>query len=142
MIKKISIVNLILLGAIVLNLGLAIFTPAIASGNCNETVIFGIPAWYRGLVGPNCEVKSVGKGGVPLGTFITTLILNIGDMVMHVVAVASVLFIIFGGIKYTIAQGEEARLASAKKTVTNAIIGLIISLLSIAIINGVFGLFI
>lgn len=48
-------------------------------------------------------------------------------------------FIIKGGFLYIMARGEPGNITSAKQTITNAIIGLIIALLSAAIVGAVAG---
>lgn len=47
----------------------------------------------------------------------------------------SLIFIIIGGIRYAVSSGASAEVAKAKKTVLNAVIGLVISLLALAIVN-------
>ena len=49
--------------------------------------------------------------------------------------VGSLVFIIIGGIRYAISAGASAEVAKAKKTILNALIGLAISLLALAIVN-------
>ena len=44
-------------------------------------------------------------------------------------------FIIKGGFNYMLSAGSTDGMAGAKKTITNAVIGLVIVLLSAAIIN-------
>ncbi len=50
----------------------------------------------------------------------------------------SVIFIIFGSIQFLTAYGNEEKFGNAKKTVTFAVIGLGISLLSFAIVQIIF----
>jgi len=50
------------------------------------------------------------------------------------------LFIIIGGIQILTAYGEEEKIGNAKKTITYAIVGLIISLLSYAIVSIISGI--
>lgn len=47
-------------------------------------------------------------------------------------------FIIWGGIQYSKSQGDPANLKAAKDTIKNAIIGLVIVLLSIAVVQFIF----
>jgi hypothetical protein len=74
------------------------------------------------------EVKA--DSGVPI-------ILNI---VFVVAAILSVIFIIIGGLKYTLSGGDSSGLKSAKETITYAVVGLIITLLAFGIVNYVTGL--
>ena len=60
--------------------------------------------------------------------------LGVGTLI-RLVGYLSVGFIIWGGFKYILAQGEPSGLVAAKKTIINAMIGLIIAILAYAIIN-------
>lgn len=107
--------------------------------------ILGIPTWYRNLVDSDCNVQwPQGNGGDANGIqqFITIIALNISDMVARIAGVLTVAFIIYGGFKYILAQGEPAKVAAAKKTITNAMIGLIISVLAVGIVSLVMGFFV
>jgi hypothetical protein len=50
-------------------------------------------------------------------------------------------FIIFGGIKYVKSQGEPGETAQARQIINNALMGLIICLLSVAIVQFIAGTF-
>lgn len=47
----------------------------------------------------------------------------------------AVLFIIIGGIQILTAYGSDEKISSAKKTITYAIVGLLIAILSYAIVT-------
>jgi hypothetical protein len=113
-------------------------TPAYAA--CSDSVL-GIPAWYAGLQKPEpgCEIIDVGKGGVAINVFATKIALNIVRAALVIVGYISVFFIIKGGFLYIMARGEPGNITAAKQTITNAIIGLIIALLSAAIVGAVSG---
>ncbi len=118
-----------------------LFAMPVQAAKCDEGSVLGIPTWYRGLgknVGDECEIKQVGEE-IKLFDFLTIIIINIGDMVAHFIGIASFLFIIVAGFKYVLAQGEEAMVAKAKKTLSNAVIGLVISVMAVVIINIIFG---
>ena len=55
------------------------------------------------------------------------------NVVYVVVGVIAVIFIIIGGINYTMSQGDPGKVKKAKDTVLYGIIGLIIALLAFAI---------
>ena len=55
--------------------------------------------------------------------------------VFGIVGVVAVIVMIVGGIMYTTSQGDSTKLANAKNTILYAAIGLIISLLSFAIVS-------
>lgn len=122
---------------------LAVAQSAPASAACGRLLTF--PTWYNGLVKnqSSCELKEVGNGSgkVDVETFVVRILLNITEMILQLVAYASVAFLIVGGFKYITSTGDSSNIANAKKTVLNAIIGLIIALLSVGIVNAVAGTF-
>lgn len=109
-------------------------TPAYAA--CSDAAILGITPWYRGLQeqkNGGCVIKSPTNG--ELGKFITTIILNILQAAFAIAAYVAVFYIIKGGFNYMTSAGSSDGMANAKKTITNAVIGLVIVLLSAAIVN-------
>ena len=55
------------------------------------------------------------------------------------VGIIAVVVIIIGGFKYTMSQGDAAKVKSAKDTILYAIIGLIVALAAFAITNFILG---
>ena len=66
------------------------------------------------------------------GNSIGTTIINI---LLWLVAILSVIMLIFGGIKYATSAGSSEKITSAKNTIMYAIIGLIIAVFSWALIS-------
>jgi len=60
---------------------------------------------------------------------------TISNLLLFTIGALSVLMIIVGGIRYVLSAGKEASVTKAKNTVLYAIIGLIVALLSYAVIN-------
>ena len=60
---------------------------------------------------------------------------QITNTILYIVGVVAVVMLIIGGIKYVISGGDSKKVTDAKNTVLYAIIGLIIALLSFAIVN-------
>ena len=58
---------------------------------------------------------------------------NILNAVYFWIGILAVVFIIIGGVNYTISQGDPGKVAKAKSTIMYAVIGLIVSLLAFAI---------
>ncbi len=63
------------------------------------------------------------------------LLNNVIDAILQIVGVIAVAMIVYGGIQYMISGGEEKKLESAKKTITYAVVGLVVVILAGAIIN-------
>lgn len=118
------------------------YQPAVSAA-CGKFLTF--PTWYDGLVDnqTSCQLKPIGNesGEVSLQKFITLVILNIVEMVLQLIAYAAVVFLIVGGFRYLTSAGDSNLMSAAKKTITNAIIGLVIAIFSAAIVNAVAGAF-
>ena len=66
-----------------------------------------------------------------IGTIVNLLIFSIG--------MVAVIMLIIGGFRYVFSQGNEKAVTGAKDTILYAIIGLVIAILSYAIVNFVLG---
>jgi hypothetical protein len=65
---------------------------------------------------------------------------SILNMVFLLAGLLAVVFIIVGGIKYTLSGGDSAGIKSAKETITYAVVGLVVVLLAFGIVNYVTGI--
>ena len=118
--------------------------PAYAAPACVSGRFLTFPTWYRGLVDPkdpSCGVvmPSDGKGNADIALFVWTIVLNIIEMALQVVAYAAAGYIIFGGFKYLTSTGSPDKTVAARKTIIHALVGLVLSFMSIAIVNFVVG---
>lgn len=133
-------------------------TPASAAPNgvCDNNRFLTLPPWYRGLTtGTNCEISVDSMNAQPrtdssgkvtekpqtakLRVFIQVLALNIVEILMQIVAYVCVAFIIVGGFKYITSAGSPDGNSSGRQTIQNALIGLVISMISVGIINFIAG---
>ena len=119
-------------------------TPVAAAGPGGCPTNFVFPAWYEGLCDDKGNIKSpADMGGKDtagnLGAWLTRIALNIVQILLYVVGYVSIGYIIFGGFKY-MTQGDNASgTAAARKTIQNAVIGLVLSIMSVAIVKFVAG---
>ena len=60
---------------------------------------------------------------------------QITNTILYIVGVVAVIMLIIGGIKYLISGGDSKKVTDAKNTILYAIIGLVIAVLSFAIVN-------
>lgn len=117
-------------------------TPAYAA--CTDQVL-GIPTWYRGLGAPNssggCDIvmPKAANGDTDTGKLVMTIGLNVVQTGLVLVSYITVFFLIKGGFTYITSAGSTEGMTNAKKTITNAVIGLVISLFSAAIVNAIAG---
>jgi hypothetical protein len=69
------------------------------------------------------------------GSQLTNVIRNIINLFSIVVGVVAVIMIIIGGFRYVTAGGDSSNVSSAKNTIIYAVVGLIVVLLSQAIVR-------
>jgi hypothetical protein len=70
-----------------------------------------------------------------------SLIYNVVTILLVLAAIASLFFLIYGGIRWILSGGDKAKIGEARATLTAAIVGLIITFLSFFILKVVLGLF-
>lgn len=117
------------------------FAPAAHA--CPSDTLLGIPAWYKDLQAADCSVKPPEQtpNSDGLRNFIIKIALNVIQSALVITGYIAAFFVIKGGFLYIMSQGEPSNIESAKKSIANALIGLIIALLSAAIVNAVAGIF-
>jgi hypothetical protein len=108
---------------------------------CTDSLL-GIPAWYRGIQDKiTCTIKMPETKGKPdIQKIIMTIGLNVIQAGLALVAYVTVFFIIKGGFGYMTSAGSSDGMSSAKKTITNAVIGLVIAVFAASIVNAVAGI--
>ena len=79
--------------------------------------------------------KAVPTGGLEPGGTGQTVIQNSISLLLITVLFLSLIFLIWGGIKWITASGDKTKLDGARKTIIFAIVGLLLSLLSFVIVN-------
>lgn len=143
MLKKFLVVAM--MSVAILGAGFAAAPTAAAAGSCSDT-LFAIPAWYKGLQKADCSIKAIGNSAtakdpsvIPIEKFLTLVALNILQALMVIVAYITIFFIIKGGFGYMTSAGSSEGMASARKTITNAVIGLVIAILAASIVNAIAG---
>lgn len=65
-------------------------------------------------------------------TDILTVVIN---TMIYITGIIAVIMIIIGGIKYTTSSGDASGITSAKNTILYSVIGLVIAIMSFAIVN-------
>lgn len=111
---------------------------------------FLFPKWYDGLCDAKGNIKSpaqmnsqakdeTDKTAQKLGGWILVIAMNIVKILLMIVGYVALAGIIWGGFKYMTQGDNSSGTAAARKTIQNAVIGLIISIMSVALINFVTG---
>lgn len=129
--------------------GLAISGPApqASAASCGDRVIVFLPSWYEGLckegtksiMSPSEMLPNSNDTGQQLGAWLSLIAFNIVTIILYLVAYVSLFFIIWGGFKYMTQGDNSSGITAARKTIQNAIIGLILSILSVAIVQFIVG---
>lgn len=100
------------------------------AATCPGGDFLGFPKWYKYLDGTTvnglCSPRLNGLSDVYL------IVAAIIEVLLRVSALLAVAFIIIGGVEYILSQGEAEKTARARKTITNALIGLFISIFAAA----------
>jgi hypothetical protein len=108
--------------------------------DCGDSTFLGIPAWHAGLD------KTEDPGGNSCTVVLTDvdniwqIVLNIADILLRLSIYFAVGFIIYGGVLFVLSQGSPDKIAAAKTTILNAVIGLVLAVTATAIVGYVGGL--
>ena len=119
---------------------------AAAGPVCVDRTFLGIPPWYRGLTyvnndnkPPTCDLISPSDptiGGI--GKYIWIIVLNVIEMAIVAAAYLSAFFIIYGGFLFMTGGSNPSQTEKARKTILNALIGLVIAMSAVALTRLVF----
>jgi len=108
---------------------------AITCDSAADPKFFGFPAWYRGLnvsqdgTSESCTIKLTDL------TDIWKVAVNVIELITRLSAYIAIIMIIIGGITFLISTGEPEKIATARKTILFAVIGLVISLSATIIVG-------
>jgi hypothetical protein len=125
---------------------LSLITPqttyAAGDASCEQRFL-GIPPWYRGLTEKDakgdCQIVSPMDSDVGgLSPFIWKIVLNIIEIVLVLTAIIAVIFVLYGGFLFITGGGNSSQVEKARKSILNALIGLVISMGAIAMTNLIF----
>lgn len=106
--------------------------------NCKPT-FFGLKPWYIYLNPhpqgnpPTC-VLDVGPIIGPHSVILLVLLAVIDDLLI-LAGLVAVGFIIYGGIRYMTSQGNPEQTAKAQSTIVDALIGLVIAIMAVALVS-------
>lgn len=98
----------------------------------------GLPVWYRGLTVSDTDCDIASPDSLEDGKFIWTIVINVIEAATILTGYVSFGFIMYGGFKYLTSGGSSKSIEEAKSTITNAIIGLVLSIVASAIVYFIF----
>lgn len=115
---------------------------AIAQGCNNSSAFLGLPPWYKYLdVGPKYGDKCAvigpvdSRGQLDWELAGPRIGLAIVDILLRISGVVAAFFIIYGGIQYVLSEGDPEKAKKARGTIFNALIGMILVMVSTAIVT-------
>lgn len=89
-----------------------------------------IPDLFGGLRNEStCEVEVTKLNDILI------LVANVISILMLIAGAVAITFIIVGGFMYIASSGEPANIKKAKETIVNAIVGLVIALVSFGVVK-------
>lgn len=104
---------------------------------CPNTAFLGFKTWYSGLQNDgDCTIISPSDtaiGGIQ--PYILKVIMNVADIIIMVVGYIAFFFVLYGGIQFVISQGNADKMAKARMTIMNALIGIVIASTSVIIVR-------
>lgn len=99
----------------------------------------GMPTWYKYLDGEEVSGKCTVVFDPTATADIGKILLAAVEIILRIGGLVAIAFIIYGGFRYILSQGEPDKAKTARQTIINALIGLIITILATAIVNLVTG---
>jgi len=93
-----------------------------------------LPTFALAYTAPSVTIKD------PESTDIKVILNDVIGWILLLVGGIAVLFLVWGGIQYVVSAGNKDKAETAKKTITYAVVGLIIIVLAEVIVNLVTGL--
>lgn len=102
------------------------------------TLLSVIPTASAALITPNDNPSEIAAATQSEGS-IKALALKIVNYFLTFLGIVAVMMIIFGGVTYVTAAGKQESIDNAKKIILYALLGIVIILLSFAIVNTILG---
>lgn len=127
-----------ILGVLMIGVASLMPAPAMAKDNCKDTPL-GFRPWYYSESGVICqdgEIQSPKKDDPDaLSRYIWIIVLNVTFDLMLAIGYIALVMVIYGGYLYIMAQGDPGKAARGKKTLTSAVIGVVIAMGATVIVN-------
>ncbi len=105
----------------------------------------GFPAWYKFLNGvqytdPDTNITSchVRLNGIQ---DIWKIVAAVIEILLRLATLIAIGFVVYGGILYTISQANPEKTKQALRTIINALVGLVIAIISIVLVSFIAGRF-
>lgn len=99
--------------------------------------ILDFPVWYEYLeVNGDCDITGPTNGGeFDWPKAVGYVAIALVEIMLRIAGLVAVGFVIYGGFRFIVSQGEPENAKAARETIINAIIGLIITIVAAAVVN-------
>lgn len=137
--KIISIIAILLFTILGSGLFSILIPQSVSAGSapCTDTTFLNFKTWYAGLHkvdGGGCVIKSPSEAG-GLQSFILKVVMNVADIIFMAVGYIAFFYVLYGGMQFIISQGNADKMAKARMTIMNALIGIVIAATSVIIVR-------
>ncbi len=101
-------------------------------------LVSALPVASAGFINPEDNPAAIAEATGGEGS-IRRLVLRIINFFLGFLGILAVIMVIYGGVTYVTAQGEDEGIQNAKKMILYSLIGIVVILLSFAIVNTILG---
>ena len=98
-------------------------------------VVFPVAAQITQVGGEDCSALGISCTGSEDTDSLLNTIVTIVNVLLGLVGIVAAIYLVLGGVRYVMSEGEENQTEKAKKTIIYALIGLIVIGLSAVLVN-------
>lgn len=111
---------------------------ATSPNNCTEGNFLSFPTWYHYLP---ASVSATGTCSPQLNNLSDVWLIGAAvlEIMLRIAAIAAVAYIIYGGVTYTLSQGDPDKTKKAKGTIVNGLGGLAVAVSATAAVTFIAG---
>lgn len=91
-----------------------------------STVGGGVGSGAQCVAPASAKANLFGEGGI---------FMTVTNILIFIIGAIAVIMLIVGGIRYTLSQGDQSAITSAKNTILYAIIGIVVAVLAFGAVN-------
>jgi hypothetical protein len=107
-----------------------------ADSECRGDGALQFPTWYQYLPkNADCSINADGLGA----TAVVLVLMGIFDILLFVAGFAAVIYVIWGGFKLLTSTGESQKIAAARTTIINALVGMGIAIIASQLVGFIAG---
>lgn len=99
--------------------------------------ILGVPTWYKYLDTDTALSAASGSCKPEIKEYVDGILIlfAIIEIMARIAMYIAIIMVIYGGIRMIVSQGSVEEVKKARETLINAIVGLVIALISVGIVN-------